>query len=78
MAKIAVPRKTCNVIDRAIQVHGEGGVSQEKPLAYFYAGAWSLCIADGPDEVHLQAVAKLELKEALKSKILSGYTIDWV
>ena len=78
MAKIAVPRMACNVIDRAIQVHGEGGVSQETPLAYFYAGAWSLCIADGPDEVHLQAVAKLELKEALKSKILSGYTIDLV
>ena len=69
MAKIAVPRMACNVIDRAIQVHGGKGVSQDTPLAYFYTGARSLRIADGPDEVHLEAVAKLELKEALKSKM---------
>ena len=69
MAKIAVPRMACNVIDRAIQVHGGKGVSQDTPLAYFYTGARSLCIADGPDEVHLEVVAKLELKEALKSKM---------
>ena len=69
MAKIAVPRVACNVIDRAIQVHGGKGVSQDTPLAYFYTGARSLRIADGPDEVHLEAVAKLELKGALKSKM---------
>ena len=50
-------------------MHGGKGVSQDTPLAYFYTGARSLRIADGPDEVHLEAVAKLELKEALKSKI---------
>ena len=69
MTKIVVPRMACNVIERAIQVHGGKGVSQDTPLAYFYAGARSLRIADGPDEVHLEAVAKLELKEALKSKM---------
>ena len=69
MAKIAVPRMACNVIDRAIQVRGGNGVSQDTPLAYFYTGARSLRIADGPDEVHLEAVAKHELKEALKSKM---------
>ena len=69
MAKIAVPRMTCNVIDRAIQVHGGKGVCQDTPLAHFYVGARSLRIADGPDEVHLEAVAKLELKKGLKAKM---------
>ena len=69
MAKIAVPRMACNVNERVIQVHGGKVVSQDTPLAYFYTGARSLCIADGPDEVHLEAVAKLELKEALNFKM---------
>ncbi|XP_078344812.1 acyl-CoA dehydrogenase family member 11-like isoform X2 [Oculina patagonica] len=69
IAKIAVPRMVCNVVDRAIQVHGGKGVCQDTPLASFYAHARCLRIADGPDEVHLEAVAKLELKEALKSKM---------
>ncbi|KAJ7372848.1 acyl-CoA dehydrogenase member 11 [Desmophyllum pertusum] len=68
-AKIAVPRMVCNVIDRAIQVHGGKGVCQDTPLALFYAHARTLRIADGPDEVHLEAVAKLELKEPLKAKM---------
>ena len=69
IAKIAVPRMACNVIDRAIQVHGGKGVCQDTPLANFYSQARSLRIADGPDEVHLEAVAKMELKEALTSKM---------
>lgn len=69
IAKIAVPRMVCNVIDRAIQVHGGKGVCQDTPLALFYAHARTLRIADGPDEVHLEAVAKLELKEPLKAKM---------
>lgn len=69
MAKIAVPRMACRVIDRAIQVHGGMGVCQDTPLAYAYAGARSLRIADGPDEVHLEAVAKQELKGALKARM---------
>lgn len=69
MAKIVVPRMACNVIDRAIQIHGGKGVCQDTPLASFYCQARSLRIADGPDEVHLEAVAKLELKRALIAKI---------
>lgn len=69
ITKIAVSRMACNVTDRAIQVHGGKGVSQDTPLASFYCHARSLRIADGPDEVHLEAVAKLELKEAMKSKM---------
>lgn len=69
MAKIVVPRMACNVIDRAIQIHGGKGVCQDTPLAGFYSQARSLRIADGPDEVHLEAVAKSELKRALRAKI---------
>jgi acyl-CoA dehydrogenase len=51
----------CRVIDRAIQVHGGAGVSDDTPLAGFYAGARTLRLADGPDEVHLRSVARTEL-----------------
>ena len=57
---------TCRVVDRAIQVHGAMGVCQDSPLAHFYAGARSLRIADGPDIVHMETVAKEELKEMAK------------
>jgi acyl-CoA dehydrogenase len=59
--KVAVPQVCCTVIDRAIQAHGGGGVSQAFPLAQMYAHARTLRIVDGPDEVHRRAVAKLEL-----------------
>ena len=49
------------VIDRAIQIHGGGGMSDDFPLAYFYAWARALRLADGPDEVHLRTVARQEL-----------------
>ncbi len=62
MIKAAVPRMALKVIDRAIQVHGGGGVSQDFPLAQFWIYARSLRLADGPDEVHLESVAKLELQ----------------
>ena len=52
----------CRVIDRAIQIHGGAGVSSDTPLAAWYAGARSLRLADGPDIVHLETVAKEELK----------------
>jgi acyl-CoA dehydrogenase len=61
--KIVAPRMACNVLDRAIQAHGGGGVSQDFPLAQAYAGARSLRIADGPDEVHLRTVAQEEYKK---------------
>jgi acyl-CoA dehydrogenase len=49
------------VIDWAMQVHGGAGVCDDTPLAGFYAGARTLRFADGPDEVHRNAIAKLEL-----------------
>jgi acyl-CoA dehydrogenase len=49
------------IIDRAIQVHGGAGVSQDTPLAQFWIYARSLRIADGPDEVHLESIAKMEI-----------------
>jgi acyl-CoA dehydrogenase len=49
------------VIDRAIQLHGGGGVSQDFPLAAMWAHARTLRLADGPDEVHLRTVARQEL-----------------
>ncbi|GAA5145632.1 acyl-CoA dehydrogenase family protein [Pseudonocardia eucalypti] len=62
--KVMVTRIACAVIDRAIQVHGAGGVSDDFPLAYFYAWARALRMADGPDEVHLRTVAREELTRA--------------
>ena len=58
--KVAVPRMTCEVIDRAIQVHGGAGVSQDTPLARMYAWHRAMRIFDGPDEVHLRSVARAE------------------
>jgi acyl-CoA dehydrogenase len=51
----------CNVIDRAIQVHGAAGISDDTVLARLYAITRALRIADGPDEVHLRTVARREL-----------------
>jgi acyl-CoA dehydrogenase len=59
--KVIAPRMACEVVDRAIQVHGGGGVSDDFPLAEMYAGARTLRLADGPDEVHIRSVARQEL-----------------
>jgi acyl-CoA dehydrogenase len=59
--KVIAPRVACEVIDRAIQVHGGGGVSDDFPLAEMYAHARTLRIADGPDEVHIRSVARQQL-----------------
>lgn len=61
MIKAVVPRMALEVIDRAIQVHGGGGVSQDYPLTQAWIYARSLRLADGPDEVHLESIAKMEL-----------------
>lgn len=61
MIKVVAPNMACQVIDWAIQSHGGGGVSDDFPLAYAYASARTLRFADGPDEVHRNAIAKLEL-----------------
>jgi acyl-CoA dehydrogenase len=63
MIKAAVPLMAETVIDRAIQVHGAAGLSQDTPLAGFYSYARALRLADGPDEVHLESVAKAELAD---------------
>ena len=60
--KVVAPRVACDVLDRAIQIHGGAGVSDDFPLAAMYAGARSLRLADGPDEVHLRDIARVELK----------------
>jgi acyl-CoA dehydrogenase len=61
MIKVVAPNMACQVIDWAMQVHGGGGVSDDFPLAGFYANARTLRFADGPDEVHRNAIAKIEL-----------------
>ena len=61
MIKVVAPNMALQVIDWAMQVHGGGGVSEDFPLASFYANARTLRFADGPDEVHRNAIAKLEL-----------------
>ena len=61
MIKVVAPNMACEVIDWAIQAHGGGGVCDDFPLAYAYAGARTLRFADGPDEVHRNAIAKWEL-----------------
>lgn len=59
--KIATPETVQWILDKAIQVHGAGGLSQDFPLANMYAGIRTLRFADGPDEVHKNALAKAEL-----------------
>jgi len=61
MIKVVAPNIACQIIDWAIQAHGAAGVSDDFPLAYAYAHARTLRLADGPDEVHRNAIAKLEL-----------------
>jgi acyl-CoA dehydrogenase len=73
MIKVAAPTMTLQVLDWAIQMHGAAGVSDDFPLAALWAGARTLRFADGPDEVHREAIAKLELsryrpKDAAASK----------
>uniref|UniRef100_A0A8D1V4V5 Acyl-CoA dehydrogenase family member 10 n=1 Tax=Sus scrofa TaxID=9823 RepID=A0A8D1V4V5_PIG len=65
MIKMVAPSMASRVIDRAIQAFGAAGLSNDFPLAQFFAGARALRFADGPDEVHRAAVAKMELKHGL-------------
>jgi len=60
--KIATPRAVVGILDRAVQLHGAGGVSQDFPLAELWAAARTLQLADGPDEVHQRSLARRELK----------------
>ncbi|MRV72734.1 acyl-CoA dehydrogenase [Duganella sp. FT92W] len=68
MIKVLAPTVTQQVLDWAIQAHGAGGVSGDFPLAYQWAGNRTLRLADGPDEVHRNAIAKLELAKHMPLK----------
>ena len=68
MIKVVAPNMALRVIDRAIQVHGGGGVSDDYGLANAWAGARSLRLADGPDEVHLAQIGKLEIANQILLK----------
>ena len=65
MIKVVAPQMACKVIDWAMQVFGGAGMSQDTPLAYFYTLSRTLRFADGPDEVHRNAIAKLELGKVM-------------
>jgi acyl-CoA dehydrogenase len=61
--KVAVPNMALKVIDRAIQIYGALGVSQDTPLAAMWTSQRTLRLADGPDEVHRRVIAREELKK---------------
>jgi alkylation response protein AidB-like acyl-CoA dehydrogenase len=63
MIKVVAPNMALRVLDRAIQAHGAAGVSQDTFLANAWANIRTLRLADGPDEVHLETIAKIELKK---------------
>lgn len=65
MIKVAAPRMALEIIDQAVQLHGAGGLTDDFPLAYAWARTRAMRIVDGPDEVHLNQIARLELKRQL-------------
>jgi acyl-CoA dehydrogenase len=67
--KVVAPNVALRVLDRAIQAHGGGGVSDDFPLAMMWASSRTLRLADGPDEVHRATIAKLELKKERKAHV---------
>jgi len=70
--KVVAPNVALRVIDRAIQMHGGAGVSQDFPLAYWYAMQRTLRLADGPDEVHRASIGKHELARYVPRELLRG------
>lgn len=72
MIKVVAPKVALDVLDRAIQAHGGAGVSGDFHLAYHWAMARTLRLADGPDEVHRESVAKFELDRQMRSRGEAG------
>jgi acyl-CoA dehydrogenase len=72
MIKVVAPNIALRILDRAIQAHGAAGVSDDFPLAYLWASARTLRLADGPDEVHRAQVARLELEKERRSQRVPG------
>jgi len=72
MIKVVAPQMACRVIDWAMQVHGAMGMCDDVPLAYFYTLARTLRFADGPDEVHRNAIAKMELGKYAEKGVRSS------
>ena len=70
--KVAAPNVALKIIDRAIQIHGGGGVSDDFPLARLYAGMRTLRLADGPDEVHKLSIARRELRQYVAEAEAAG------
>jgi acyl-CoA dehydrogenase len=75
MIKVAAPSMTLQVLDWAIQMHGGGGVSDDFPLAALWADARALRLADGPDEVHREAIAKLELARYRPAEVVQNHVL---
>ncbi|HUR41942.1 MAG TPA: acyl-CoA dehydrogenase family protein [Verrucomicrobiae bacterium] len=73
MIKVLAPNMACEVIDWAIQAHGGGGVTDQFGLSYMYAGARTLRLADGPDEVHRNQIAKLELGRYVPKEVMKAF-----
>lgn len=74
--KAVAPTVACNVIDRAIQVHGAAGISDDFPLAQLYAWHRAMRLFDGPDEVHMRTVARAEIggeKSAFAAAVTDGF-----
>jgi acyl-CoA dehydrogenase len=71
MIKVVAPNVALRVLDRAIQAYGGAGVSDDFPLANFWAASRTLRLADGPDEVHRVAIAKQELKKERKGSLVT-------
>ena len=75
MIKVVAPKMCLNVVDRAIQVHGGAGLNSDLPLAGFFAWARALRFADGPDEVHLRAIARSEISKQGQPKWMTTISI---
>jgi acyl-CoA dehydrogenase len=73
--KVAAPQVALRVVDRAIQVHGGAGVSDDFPLASMYAHLRTLRLADGPDEIHKRTIARHEIRSVTAESDAKGATV---